>query len=152
HLIYKDITPEFLCYISLMAKKFKDYYGRKTAKLIAGKIKAVYPAFHEANFITEIEKGIKGKTFLARQDVYVSAFEKHLSKSYRKNIQIFTKILGTELKESKGMFTHGFWLWPIGRYVEKHGHQDFQTSIDFIYELTKRFTGEFTVRPLLEKY
>jgi 3-methyladenine DNA glycosylase AlkC len=50
------------------------------------------------------------------------------------------------------MFTYGWWLWPVGRYVERHGVIDFQRSVDFIYELTKRFTGEFAMRPLIEKY
>lgn len=30
--------------------------------------------------------------------------------------------------------------------------EDLKTSLDFIYELTQRFTGEFAVRPLLEYF
>ncbi len=50
------------------------------------------------------------------------------------------------------MFREGWWLWPLGRYVEKNGDIDFSVSMDFIYELTKRFTGEFAIRPLIKKY
>ncbi|MEW6011164.1 hypothetical protein [Methanobacterium movens] len=35
------------------------------------------------------------------------------------------------------MFQKGWWLWPVGRHVEKHGTKDFSTSMDFIYEVTK---------------
>jgi len=38
-------------------------------------------------------------------------------------IALFHDILGPELKTSEGMFTHGWWLWPVGRYVEQH-HTD----------------------------
>ena len=69
-----------------------------------------------------------------------------MPKSYSETITIFKKILGPELETAKGMFTYGWWLWPVGRYVERHGIIDFQTSVDFIYELTKRFTGEFAMR------
>lgn len=98
-----------------------------------------------------LKKELRDKEFLDRQDVFVSAFEKYLTQDYKKNIGIFEKILGPELETTTGMFTYGWWLWPVGRYVEKHGTKDFETSIDFIYELTKRFTGEYAIRPLLAK-
>ena len=47
------------------------------------------------------------------------------------------------------MFSEGWWLWPIGRYVEKHGIENLKVSFGFIKELTKRFTGEYAIRPLL---
>jgi 3-methyladenine DNA glycosylase AlkC len=54
------------------------------------------------------------------------------------------------------MFTHGWWLWPVGRYVERLGatqsEKSLSTSLDFIGELTKRFTGEFAIRPILSVY
>ncbi len=82
----------------------------------------------------------------------MDAFEQFMPKSYPETISIFTKILGPELETTEGMFTYGWWLWPVGRYVERHGVIDFHTSVHFIYELTKRFTGEFAMRPLIEKY
>ncbi len=69
--------------------------------------------------------------------------------SYEEDINIFSGILGPELPEPKGMFTDGWWLWPVGRYVERHGLENQRLSLDFIYKLTKRYTGEFAVRPLL---
>lgn len=135
-----------------MAKKFKDYYDEEFAEMLARKIYAAYPEFDKNKFIKKISSELKGKEFLQRQDLFVEAFEDTLTKDYKKNIEIFYKILGQELETNEGMFTHGWWLWPIGRYVEKHGAKDFKTSIDFIYELTKRFTGEFAIRPLISKY
>ena len=135
-----------------MAKKFKDYYNKKTATLIGEKIILVKKDFDVESFAKYISKKVTGKEFLERQDVFVDAFEKFLGSNYTKNIQLFTKILGQELQTEAGMFTHGYWLWPIGRYVEKHGTKDFAISIPFIKELTKRFTGEFAIRPLLEVY
>lgn len=135
-----------------MAKKFKDYYDRDCALLLASKIAAVYPRFDQQKFVDFISQGITDKEFLARQDVFVAGFEKYLPLPYPQVIQIFTQVLGPELQTETGMFTHGWWLWPIGRYIEKHGTKDFKLSTDFIYQLTKRFTGEFAIRPLLESY
>ena len=50
------------------------------------------------------------------------------------------------------MFSEGYWLWPIGKYVELYGDKEFELSAAFSKELTKRFTGEFSMRPLLACY
>jgi len=133
-----------------MTKKFKDYYDGKTARLLGEKIASVAPSFAVEEFVSLIKQGIKGKEFLERQDVFASALGEVMGSNYSKNLKVLTKILGPELSTETGMFTHGYWLWPIGRYVEINGTKDFEVSIVFIYELTKRFTGEFAIRPLLE--
>lgn len=133
-----------------MAQKFKDYYGRKGAVVLGEKIGEVYPDFDHKAFVSFVAKETRGLSFLARQEVYVRAFDKYLPKSYKAKLNLFTKILGPELKTETGMFKEGWWLWPVGRYVEINGLSDLEKSLDFIYELTKRFTGEFAIRPLLE--
>ncbi len=134
-----------------MAKKFKDYYDLECAQLLAGKIEAVWPAFDADSFIGKLEAEIPDKEFLQRQDAFAAAFEKYLTGNYAQDISIFQQILGPELQTTEGMFTYGWWLWPIGRYVERNGTKNFRASMEFIYELTKRFTGEFAVRPLIAK-
>ncbi len=135
-----------------MAKKFKDYYDVECAELISEKIRSVNKKFESNLFRKQIEKEISGKEFSDRQDVFADALEKFLGNNYENNITLFTKILGTELQTTEGMFTYGWWLWPLGRYVERHGTKNFDVTINFIYELTKRFTGEFAIRPLLKEY
>jgi 3-methyladenine DNA glycosylase AlkC len=135
--------------VKVMAIKMKDYYNKETAELLAHKILVVQNSFNVDGFVQDIVVGIENKEFLERQDVYVDAFEKYLGNNYENNIMIFTKILGEKLKESEGMFKIGYWLWPVGRYIERHGLKNFDLSMDFIYELTQRFTGEFAVRNLV---
>ena len=132
--------------------KFKDYYDGACAQLLADKITPVYPKFRAADFVAYIEAHIGGdKEFSARQDIFATALELFLTSGYRDNLDILRQILGPELAQPAGMFSEGWWLWPVGRYVERHGVLDLEASLAFIYELTKRFTGEFVVRPLLEK-
>ena len=135
-----------------MAKKFKDYYDDETVRFIADKISYVFIGFDSNSFSSYVAKNIVNKEFLERQDVFSNAFEKFLGDNYVKNISLFTKILGPELKTETGMFSQGYWLWPIGRYVERHGTKNFTVSSNFIHSLTKRFTGEYAIRPLLVKF
>jgi 3-methyladenine DNA glycosylase AlkC len=130
--------------------KVKDHYNGDCAKLLAAKIVNIYPEFDTKQFYNHVRSNISEKEFHGRMDVFVDAFEKYLPKEYEQNIKIFEKIIGPELKQETGMFTEGWWLWPVGRYVERHGTKNVKVSLKFIKELTKRFTGEFAIRPLLE--
>jgi len=134
----------------MTTKKLKDYYNRSCAVLLAEKISTVDKKFSSDDFIKQVCTGIRGKEFLARQDIFSEALNAHLNGTYLKRLSTLNRILGPELEQDEGMFTYGWWLWPIGRYIEQHGHQHPERSTEFIYELTKRFTGEFAIRPLLE--
>ena len=78
--------------------------------------------------------------------------EKSLDKDYSKNVQAFFGMLGPELTKPEGMFNFGWWLWPLGRYIERNGNENWELSLAFLKELTKRFTGEYAIRPLLKEH
>lgn len=75
-----------------MAKKLKDYYGIDTAQLWAEKISSLYPEFDSYGFMSHVKKEINDKEFLARQDVFVDAFDKvswhRLQKEYRNILSV----------------------------------------------------------------
>ena len=129
--------------------KFKEYYNKECAKILSQKIKPISSNFNDKDFIKYIDKNVSGKEFSERLDIFVQAFESYLGNNYEQNIKIFGNILGAELEQETGMFTEGWWLWPVGRYVEKHCLENGKLSFSFIEELTKRFTGEYAIRPLL---
>lgn len=49
------------------------------------------------------------------------------------------------------MFTYGWWLWSVGRYIERNALRDASATVAFSYQLTQRFTAEFALRPLLRE-
>ena len=132
-----------------MGKKFTEYYDTEYAMHIADKLKEVTECFDSNEFIKYVSVSIEGRKFLERQGIFANAFETYIDGSFEDKINIFFKILGPELVQSEGMFTEGWWLWPVGKYVELYGIRNSRLSFDFIYELTKRFTGEFAMRPLI---
>lgn len=124
--------------------KFKEYYTKTYAKELANKLN-----IPEQNFLQHLDT-LEEKELLARQDLLAYAIEQELP-DFNTAVKRFETILGEPLTENKGMYSKGWWLWPCSRYIERNGTTDVQTSLDFIYELTQRFTGEFALRPLLEK-
>ena len=132
-----------------MAQKLVEYYDFAYAKDLADKIKYTNTSFDHEKFLKIVASRLGSETFLARQDIYVDAFEQTMESDYGKNLEIFKAIWGDELIHETGMFKYGWWLWPIGRYVERHGCKEPGISYEFIKEFTKRQTGEYAIRPLL---
>lgn len=132
--------------------KHKDHYNDQYILDLSEKLTQAIPDFPATIFSNELIGNLEDKELFARFDFIVDALEKNLSENYSENIQAFCKILGPELEQSTGMFSFGWWLWPIGRYIERHGNENWQVSLDFLKELTKRFTGEYAIRPLLKEH
>lgn len=135
-----------------MAKKLKDYYDKDYLETLASKITQQTKAFDAASFFELTSPQLDHLEFNARQELIARALEESIDLDYPETISIFTNILGPELRGNSGAFSEGWWLWPIGKYVELFGDEYFETSIVFSKELTKRFTSEYCMRPLIKKY
>lgn len=132
--------------------KYKDYYNDQYILDLSKKISSVIPNFDQEGFSQDLIGQLDDKELFVRFDFIVDTMEKYLPSDYSKNIQVFYDILGPELTQPEGMFNLGWWLWPIGRYVERNGNSNWNLSLSFLKELTKRFTGEFAIRPLLKEH
>lgn len=132
--------------------KYKDYYNDEYILDISQKILAVMPDFDEKAFSYALIGRLDDKELFERLDHIVDAMQRSMAGGYSENIKAFFDILGPELKQPEGMFNLGWWLWPVGRYVERCGNEDWRLSLSFLKELTKRFTGEFAVRTLLREH
>lgn len=132
----------------------KDYYNEDFVSRLAGRITAHCPSFDPAGFAADVVRGIQGKEYTARMGVFVEAFDRYLP-PYPDTLGIFSELLGPELASFAVMYDHGAWLAPVGKYVEAHGAehpQSFDQTAAFIRELTKRYTGEFAMRPLIQAF
>jgi len=132
--------------------KHKDHYDDEYILDISEKIFSVMPNFDLNTFSNDLIGKLDDKALFERFDSIVDAMEKSMEDDYSKNIRSFFNILGPELTKSEGMFSFGWWLWPIGRYVERNGNKDCKLSLSFLKELTKRFTGEYAIRTLLREH
>jgi len=133
-------------------KKVKYYYNGELAQDLAEKIKPHYPAFDQATFIRMITDKVDDLELKARVNVFADALRACLPEDFPQAADILHKILGPENPNETGMFTEGYWLMPGAYFVEKFGLKHFDESIKLIYEITKRHTGEFAVRPFIQHY
>lgn len=134
-----------------MARKFKDYYDLQFALDLAAKIHTADYLFDQRIFMAVItQNDLTDRTLMARLDLFVQALEKALPENIKTNLDLFSRLLGPELSGSTGMYKSGWWLWPFARYTEMNGLDSYVDSMGFINQLTRRFTGEFAIRPFLE--
>lgn len=135
-----------------MAEKVKDYYSVDYARDLAEKLSAAWPGFPSGQFVGRIDGYVDDLAFMQRMDLFADALEECIPLPYPQVLDIFTRVLGPVLVQETGMFTEGWWLWPVGRYVERHAVEDVEASLTFLEELTQRHTGEYAIRPLLAAY
>ncbi|MDR1648165.1 MAG: DNA alkylation repair protein [Zoogloeaceae bacterium] len=132
-----------------MAERLCDAFDDAYVDSLAEKLAAVTPDFAATDFRTALHGKLAALPFLARMDTLAAALNAHLPGNFAAKTAAFRQIWGAELPGETGMFSIGGWLWPIARYAEHHGNEDFSTAVAFIRDLTCRHTGEFAVRPLL---
>lgn len=132
-----------------MAKKLKDYYDFNYIDELSQELAEVDSKFDTLLFHKQIPNNYSEMTFLKRQDTIANAIKEGLKGKYVENLNVFRLMWGEELKKETGMFKEGWWLWPLGRYVEKHALEDINATLSFAREFTKRHTSEFIVRPIL---
>lgn len=130
----------------------KKWFGDNLAKLLADKIKTVYPDFDSDAYIQEIKNQVDEMSYTQRVELHADTLKKYLPEKYSKAIKILTAILGPENPNETGMFTHFYWILPIGKFVEKFGLNDLTISLAAIEEITKRNTGEYAIRPFIRAY
>ena len=61
----------------------------------------------------------------------------------------FSKACSILLKVSQSEKLDGFDLWPITEFIQLHGIQQPKISLNALYCITQKFSGEFAVRPFL---
>lgn len=133
-------------------KTVAEYYDKDLAKLLAEKIRLVYPEFAKPAFIKNTADAVINKSYSERMELFAISLQKYLPADYQAAINILLQIIGPENPNETGMFKEYYWVMPIAKFVEMYGIDDFKTSMKALAEITKRSTGEFAVRPFIRKY
>ncbi|MGP1545341.1 MAG: DNA alkylation repair protein [Prevotella intermedia] len=129
-----------------------EQFGSNLAKLLAEKIGKVYPEFDADYFIHDTDSKTVGQSYTQRVATLAELLRSYLPADYKEALPILMAILGEENPNETGMFTHYYWILPIGKFVQEYGIEHFDISMKAIEEITKRNTGEYAVRPYIRKY
>lgn len=135
-----------------MAEPLKNSFGPDVPVRIADMVEPVFPEFDRELFLQSALDGYGELELTPRARHISNALARVLPSDRERAIRIIVDSLGPEIgwRELSGM--ESFLFLPFVFFVADHGLDCFETSMRAQYELTKRFTAEFSVRAFIERY
>lgn len=133
-------------------KKLKYWFDKKLAEMLAGRIQPHFKKFDEKRFVKAVDRGTRDLELKDRVELIADLLKEQLPDDFTEALAVLMKSLGPENEQETGMFTEYYWIMPIAKFVEKYGLDHFRASMDAIAEITKRNTGEYCIRPFLDRY
>ena len=131
-------------------KKLKLWFDKELAIKLADSLKVIRPKLDYKSFVQKVDSQVDALELKDRVEMIADQLYLLLGSDYKKAVTTLLKILGPENEEETGMFTNFYWIMPIAKLVEKYGLDHHELSMKAVVEITKRNTGEFTIRPYLE--
>jgi 3-methyladenine DNA glycosylase AlkC len=126
---------------------FKNIYNKKSITELAEQIYLSNNNFPKKKFINFCLKQIEMLEMKERVIQITKGLDLFLTESsYQQKTSSFLKTL----KNEDGIGLDGFILWPYTYFIEIHGNNDLEASLNALYQITKRFTSEFGIRPFLQ--
>ncbi|EAR01461.1 DNA alkylation repair protein [Maribacter sp. HTCC2170] len=124
---------------------------------LANNLQAVYSPFMKDDFIENVIQKIEPLTLKERGSMIAAAMRNHLPNNYTKAISILIKSLTPPLERTDKLGLSGLFYMPHVSFVALYGLDiDYNKNIDPFdvsmkaqYELTKRFSSEFSIREFL---
>jgi 3-methyladenine DNA glycosylase AlkC len=123
---------------------FKNHINVDLVRKIANSIHRVYPTFRKAELISAADE-LKPLELKGRVRWVSAKLKELLPPNYPEALKIL-------LRSTEDNVLSGFGLWPYTDFIENYGLEHRDLSLRALYQLTEKFTGEFAVRPFLQKY
>jgi 3-methyladenine DNA glycosylase AlkC len=136
-----------------MAEPLKNRYGPEVPKRIAAMIRQVHRRFPHDRFLSWVLEDYNSLELMPRGWKIAHALNRFLPRDYEKAIDIILASLNADAEEAPASHALSAFLYmPHTFYVARYGLEHFEASMRAQYELTQRFTAEFSIRPYLEKH
>lgn len=135
-------------------KSFKNVLGVAAIECMAQNIRCAYRKFDVKGFVDAAKNGLGPLAIMQRGEHIAHALRRHLPDDFEKAVDILIGSLTPPLDRTKDFGLGVFFYLPHSRLVANYGldPEHFETSMAAQYELTQRFTAEFSIRPFLIRY
>ena len=135
----------------------KNILGQEAVECLAHNLSQVHPEFDAESFSELALQDLEPIGIMDRGKRFAELMYEHLPKPYEAAINCILSSLTPPLEDTKDNGLEVFFYLPHITYVAEYGLDPkynngidpFEISIKAQYELTKRFTAEFSIRPFL---
>ena len=136
----------------LQGVPLKDLMGPNLIRLITQSFAEIVPKFDERSFEQTAMDGLEALELSQRARQIGLALAEQLPQSFSEACPLLLASLGPELTRTEGNGLAPFFYLPHSHVIMERGLADFENGMRANYELTKRFSAEFSIRPFLTKY
>lgn len=126
---------------------FKNEFSYSNAMRISARLEEISPDFSAVRFRKGLEKELEPLELKQRMHLIADRIAEALPLAPPEQFAVLVKALAADGDEKLGL--RGFILWPFTELVARRGAGHFDEAMDALREMTKRFTGEFAIRPFL---
>ena len=127
----------------------KELMDRKLVQLIGQSLADVLPGFDQKRFQSDAVKGLKNLELKERALHIAHAMTKQMPADFEELSPFLIKSLGPPLGATEGNGLAPFFYLPHIQLIANYGVSHFESGMEANYEITKRFTAEFSIRPFL---
>ncbi len=132
-----------------MAAPLKDSFGPEVAERIGVAMHDAWAGFDRERYIELALDGFAERELTPRARHIATALAATLPADRAEAIEILIASLGPELIDAELEGMAGFFYLPHVYFVAEHGVAHFDLGMRAQYEITKRFTAEFSMRAFL---
>ncbi|MBL4649329.1 MAG: hypothetical protein JKY03_06315 [Aureispira sp.] len=134
--------------------EFSEVINLQTVQKIGISIKKVWADFEADKLEQKVKPKLSSLAFKDRANLIAEVLYELLPDDFGTAGQIILDSFGQELDNPDFTGESVFIYMPYGVYVSRYGlaEEHFDLSTAFLYEMTKRFSAEFAIRPFLDKF
>jgi 3-methyladenine DNA glycosylase AlkC len=132
--------------------KLKDLFDAKLVRDLASEISQADPTFDAAGFVESGLDGLDRLELTGRAWHLAEVLQRYLPQPFSKAAAVLTASLGTEVSPAGENGLSPLRYMPHVFFVQKYGLGDFEAAMRAQYELTKRFSAEWSIRAFLVRY
>jgi len=135
-----------------MPDELRDFYDDSVIRDIAADLKRAYPQFNTRRFISDCLDGLEPLSLTGRAAHVAAAMRKHLPTDFDHVADILERSLGPHHAGTDSFGMAPFKYLPHTILVASDGLGHFEASMRLQYEITQRFTAEFSIRAFLNAH
>jgi 3-methyladenine DNA glycosylase AlkC len=136
-----------------MATPFKENIDAAAVRRLGGGLARAAAeagvAFDPEDFTRRVVPGLATRELKDRVKHVAAGIEASLPLAPAPLFALLVQAAGPALPDTTGVSQH-WHLWPVLQVVENRGPEDILAALKALRQLTKRWSGEFAIRPLLQ--
>jgi 3-methyladenine DNA glycosylase AlkC len=146
--------PRIILGAHFMAEPLKNSFDRSMVERLARSLVRAHPPFRVKPFVEEATREFDRLELMDRARRVATALRTALPASYPEAVKVILDSFAHDSSPPEKGAMDSFRFLPYGLFVAEHGLDDphFEPSMKAQYEITKRFTSEFSIRAFLERH